>query len=162
MSGRAHHRTEPTAHAPQRAAHCTVLALGFKHKNARLTRLNRGKTVDHQAVAVPSACSEPQDAATSTASLTQSTGDAMKGQQERVLDACRRVQSFMDANATLLDGINKSATRKELDGVITDRVAGAGAQATAQVAAKGESANQRILRLALRDHMRRIAAVAFL
>ena len=86
----------------------------------------------------------------------------MKGQQERVLDACRRVQSFMDANATLLDGINKSATRKELDGVITDLVAGAGAQATAQVAAKGESANQRILRLALRDHMRRIAAVAFL
>lgn len=86
----------------------------------------------------------------------------MTGQQERVLEACRRVQSFMDTNATLLDSINKSATRKELDGIITELSDNAGVQATGHVAAKGESANQRVLRLALRDHMHRIAAVAAL
>ena len=86
----------------------------------------------------------------------------MKNQQERVLEACRRVQSFMDANATLLDNINKSATRKELDGVTTELSDAAGAQATGRIAATGESSNQRILRLALRDHMHRIAAVAAL
>jgi hypothetical protein len=64
-------------------------------------------------------------------------GDFMTGQQERVLEACRRVQSFMDANATLLDSINKSATRKELDTVTTELSDSAGVQATGQVAATG-------------------------
>ena len=86
----------------------------------------------------------------------------MTGQQERVLEACRRVQSFMDANATLVDSINKSATRKELDTVTAELSDSAGVQATGQITATGESANQRILRLALRDHMQRIAAVAAL
>lgn len=86
----------------------------------------------------------------------------MTGEQERVLDACRRAQSFMDANSTLLDVINKSATRKELDGVIAALGDSAGEQATGHVAAQGESANQRVLRLELRGHMRRISAIAAL
>jgi hypothetical protein len=68
----------------------------------------------------------------------------------------------MDANVALLDNVNKSATRKELDGVITELTDCAGTQATGQIAATGESSNQRILRLALRDHMHRIAVVAAL
>lgn len=86
----------------------------------------------------------------------------MTNQQERVLEACRRVQAFMDANATLLDTINKSATRSELDGVVANLGNNAGAQATAHVTVKGETANKTALRQALLDHMRRIAAVAAL
>jgi hypothetical protein len=85
----------------------------------------------------------------------------MKHSQGQTYQAGRRIQAFLDANDSLLGSINKSATRTELDTVVDTLGWDAGMQATGRATARGESANQRTLRLALRlNHMRPIAAIA--
>jgi len=85
----------------------------------------------------------------------------MRHSQGQVFNTGRRIQTFLDANDSLFSSINKSATRAELDMVVTALGNDAGLQATGRTAARGESANQRTLRLALRlNHMRPIASIA--
>ena len=85
----------------------------------------------------------------------------MRHSQGQVFNTGRRIQTFLDANDSLFSGINKSATRAELDTVVTALGNDVGLQATGRTTARGESANQRTLRLALRlNHMRPIASMA--
>ena len=85
----------------------------------------------------------------------------MKNTQEQVYNTGRRVQAFLDANDSLFGSINKSSIRSELDTVVTELGAAAGDQAGGLVNARGETAKQRTLRLALRlNHMQPIASVA--
>ena len=85
----------------------------------------------------------------------------MRHSQGQVFNTGRRIQTFLDANDSLFSGINKSATRAELDTVVTALGNDVGLQATGRTTARGESANQRTLRLALRlNHMRPIASIA--
>jgi hypothetical protein len=85
----------------------------------------------------------------------------MKHSQGQVFNTGRRIQTFLDANDSLFGSINKSATRAELDTVVTALGNDSGMQATGRTTARGESANQRTLRLALRlNHMRPIASIA--
>lgn len=93
--------------------------------------------------------------------FTSFTGAYLKKPQEQVYNTGRRVQAFLDANDSFFGSINKSDTRSELDTVVTEIGAASGNQAGERVTALGETANQRTLRVALRDnHMRKIAAVA--
>lgn len=85
----------------------------------------------------------------------------MRHSQGQTYQTGRRVQNFLDANDSLFSVINKSATRLELDTVVNALGSDADSQATGRAIARGESANQRALRLALRlNHMRPIAAIA--
>ena len=85
----------------------------------------------------------------------------MRHSQGQVFHTGRRIQMFLDANDSLFGSINKSATRAELDTVVTALGTDAGAQATGRTTALGESANQRALRVALRlNNMRPIASIA--
>ncbi len=85
----------------------------------------------------------------------------MRHSQGQVFHTGRRIQTFLDANDSLFGSINKSATRAELDTVVTALGTDAGAQATGRTTAIGESANQRALREALRlNTMRPIASIA--
>ncbi len=85
----------------------------------------------------------------------------MKHSQGQVFNTGRRIQTFLDTNDSLFSSINKSATRTELDTVITALGNDVGLQATGRTTARGESANQRTLRLTLRlNHMRPIASIA--
>jgi hypothetical protein len=85
----------------------------------------------------------------------------MRHSQGQVFDTGRRIQAFLDANDSLFSSINKSATRAELDTVVAALGDDAGLQATGRTTARGESANQHALRLALRlNHMRPIASIA--
>jgi hypothetical protein len=86
----------------------------------------------------------------------------MHVQQEAVLETLRRIQRFLDDNgATLGAVIQQSSVRTRLD----ETVAQIGSHAVLQVAgrrtAEGETAKQKILRVALRtDHMRPVALIA--
>jgi hypothetical protein len=84
----------------------------------------------------------------------------MKYRQGRVLEALRSVQVFLDKNAEVLDPINKSGARKNVDEVAAELQAHAVQQDGGRRKAIGETANQRELRLALRFAMRPIAEVA--
>jgi hypothetical protein len=85
----------------------------------------------------------------------------MRFSQSNVLETVRRVQAFMDRNAGDLGDVNASGARKTLDRVEMQLSAHAADQVAGHVNAKGETANQRALRLALRlRHMRPIAAIA--
>lgn len=85
----------------------------------------------------------------------------MNSPQEQVYNTGRRIQAFLDANDSLFSTINKAGLRSELDTIVTQLGAAAGDQAGGSVNARGETAKQRTLRLALRfNHMRPIASVA--
>jgi hypothetical protein len=85
----------------------------------------------------------------------------MKHLHGQMFNTGRRIQTFLDANDSLLSSINKSATRTELDTVVGLLGKDVGVQATGRATARGETARQRTLRLALRlNHMRPVAAVA--
>jgi hypothetical protein len=85
----------------------------------------------------------------------------MRHSEGQAYQAGRRIQAFLDANDALVGNINRSATRAELDSVVDTLGVDAGVQATGRATARGESAKQGSLRLALElNHMRPIAAVA--
>jgi hypothetical protein len=81
--------------------------------------------------------------------------------QERIYNTGRRVQVFLDTNDSLLNTVNKSGMRAELDVIVSALGQSGGQQAAGRVNAIGETAKQRTLRLALRlNHMQPIASVA--
>ena len=80
--------------------------------------------------------------------------------QNMVLDTLRRVQDFLDRNDGVLGVINKSGARKSLDAIVAQLSTHAVNQDAGLVNSKGETAKQRAARLALRTHMRPVAAVA--
>ena len=84
----------------------------------------------------------------------------MNHQQSHVLETLRQVQVFLDNNAAAV-GPNVASSRKSLDDVVTQLSAHATAQESGNIASRGETARQRVLRSSLRrDHMRPIAEVA--
>ena len=85
----------------------------------------------------------------------------MKSRQTRVLEALRVTQGFLDDNTALLDGVNRSGARRTLDAVVTQLTAHAVTQDLGTRLSRGETANQRALRMILRfNHMKPIADVA--
>ena len=74
----------------------------------------------------------------------------MRSIQSRVLEAIRRARDFLDKYTTLLDVVNKSGARKTLDDVVTQLTENAVNQDNGARVSKGETANQRTLRLAIR------------
>lgn len=84
----------------------------------------------------------------------------MKYRQGRVLEALRSAQVFLDKHGEVLDTINKSGARKNLDAVAAELQGHAVQQDGGKRKAAGETANQRELRLALRFAMRPIAEAA--
>jgi len=85
----------------------------------------------------------------------------MRSRQNRVLAALHSAQGFLDKHDTLLDAVNKSGARKTLDNVAAELSGHAVIQDGGTRRAKGETANQRTLRLALRfNNMKPIAEVA--
>ena len=80
--------------------------------------------------------------------------------QNMVLDTLRRVQLFLDRNDGVLGVINKSGARKTLDAIVAQLSTHAVNQDAGRVNSKGETAKQRAVRLALRSHMRPVAAFA--
>src|ERR1041385_7684208 len=85
----------------------------------------------------------------------------MRTQQDSVLEALRGAKDFLDANAPMLEAVNKSSARRNLDDVVAQLAAHSAAQDGSSRATTGETARQRKLRVALRfSHMRPIAAVA--
>jgi hypothetical protein len=98
---------------------------------------------------------------TAVQSLISLFGGHLNSLQERIYNTGRRVQAFLDTNDSLLNSINKSGMRSELDTVVLALGQSGGQQAAGRVNAIGETAKQRTLRLALRlNHMRPIASVA--
>ena len=84
----------------------------------------------------------------------------MNFQQSHVLETLRQVQVFLDDNAAVV-GPTIASSRKSLDDVVTQLSAHATAQESGNIASRGETARQRVLRSSLRrDHMRPIAEVA--
>src|SRR6266550_1598364 len=85
----------------------------------------------------------------------------MRSKQGSVLDTLQRSQEFLDAQVPLLDDVNTSSARRNLDEVAAQLAAHAVNQDGGSRGSKGETAKQRTLRLALRfNHMRPIAVVA--
>src|SRR6266571_1122496 len=87
-------------------------------------------------------------------------GGSMQSRQGSVLEALRRVQGFLDANATVVASINQSSLRQKLDETVTQLTAHAVAQENGGRGSTGETARQRTLRLALRLEMRPFAEAA--
>ena len=84
----------------------------------------------------------------------------MRYQQNAVFVSLRRAQQFLEANSTVLSGVNPTA-RKELDGLIAELTILSIAQDSGARGSKGETSRQHALRLALRgNHMAPIAEVA--
>jgi hypothetical protein len=85
----------------------------------------------------------------------------MKQRQGSILETLRRVQEFLDANNIILGNINQGDARTRIDEAVTQLTSAVVDQEAGKVNARGETAKQRTLRLALRlNHMRPIAAVA--
>jgi hypothetical protein len=73
----------------------------------------------------------------------------------------RRVQQFLDDSAVKLPGVNATAARKELDGIVQAMTGNELAQATSTLNAKRHTATLAELRRALyRYHMRPVATIA--
>ena len=84
----------------------------------------------------------------------------MNHQQSHVLETLRQVQVFLDDNAAVV-GPTIASSRKSLDDVVTQLSAHATAQESGNIASRGETARQHMLRSSLRqNHMRPIAEVA--
>src|SRR5215471_5669668 len=84
----------------------------------------------------------------------------MNHQQGHVLETLRQVQVFLDNNAAVV-GPTIASSRKSLDDVVAQLSAHATVQESGNIASRGETARQRVLRSSLRrDHMRPIAEVA--
>jgi len=95
------------------------------------------------------------------ASKTRYKEKHMRDRSTRVLEALRSAQGFLDAHDTLFPDVNKSGARKTLDDVVAQLTAHAVNQDGSTRVSKGETANQRTLRLALRfNHMKPLAAAA--
>jgi hypothetical protein len=85
----------------------------------------------------------------------------LNSSQKRIYDTGRRIQAFLDTNNSLLNGINKSGMRSELDSVLAALGEISGKQAAGRVKAIEQTAVQRGLLSALRrNHMQPIASVA--
>ena len=85
----------------------------------------------------------------------------MKAREGSVLETLRRVRNFMDANGALLEEVNASGARKELDQSVAQLTAHAIDQDAGRLGSKGETAKKQVLVDLLREtHMRAIAAVA--
>src|SRR6266566_9611967 len=85
----------------------------------------------------------------------------MRSTTGSVLETLRRTQGFLEAHASLLDEVNRSSSRRNLDDVAAKLATHAVTQDGSTRGSKGETAKQRTLRLALRfNHMRPIALVA--
>jgi hypothetical protein len=85
----------------------------------------------------------------------------MRIRQGAVLETLRRVQRFLDDNAAILDSVNKSGARKNLNAVAAQIGAHAVDQDGGVRGSKGETARKKRLSMQLRfDHMRPIAEVA--
>jgi hypothetical protein len=81
--------------------------------------------------------------------------------QIAVFETLLRIQRFIDEDTATLEAVNQSAARKRLDETVARISAYVVAQADARRAAEAETANLRILRVALRfEHMLPVAVVA--
>src|SRR5207253_956642 len=74
----------------------------------------------------------------------------MRTRQGSVLEALRRSKDFLDANAQLLEAVNKSSARRNLDDIVAQLTAHSAIQDGSGRASTGETARQRSLRVALR------------
>jgi hypothetical protein len=84
----------------------------------------------------------------------------MRNEQNAVLASLRRAQQFLGTHGDVLDAVNKS-TRKPLDNIVTQLTELSVAQESGMRGAKGETARQQALRLALRrNYMAPIAELA--
>jgi hypothetical protein len=82
-------------------------------------------------------------------------------QEGAVFETLLRMQRFLDDNTATFDAVNQSEARKRLDDIVTQIGSHAVAQVAGHRTSQGETARQRLLRLALRnDHMRPIAVIA--
>jgi hypothetical protein len=85
----------------------------------------------------------------------------MRFRQTRVLITCRGTQGFLDDNSDLLAAVNRSGARRTLDNVVAQLSEHAVTQEVGTRMSKGETANQKALRVVLRfHHMKPIAEVA--
>src|SRR5689334_4926382 len=85
----------------------------------------------------------------------------MRSRQGFVLETLRRIQCFLDDNASMFFALNQSGARRRLDEVVALIMEHAVAQVGGRRASVGETARQGQLRLELRsDHMRPVALIA--
>jgi hypothetical protein len=85
----------------------------------------------------------------------------MRAEQIRKFDMLRRVQQFLGTWAARLGGVAATAAKKELDAVTREMGGNESLQATATIAARGETAKLRVLRRDLvNHHMRPVATIA--
>jgi hypothetical protein len=85
----------------------------------------------------------------------------METKQVRKFDMLRRVQQFLDDSSAKLAGVNATAARKELDGIVQEMALSETAQATGKLNARGETATQTQLRIDLwKHHIRPVATIA--
>lgn len=85
----------------------------------------------------------------------------MLDRQGAVLETLLRIRRFLEDFTAMLGAVNQSDARKRLDDTVTQIGSHAVAQVGGHRVSQGETARQRLLRLALRnDHMRPIAVIA--
>jgi hypothetical protein len=85
----------------------------------------------------------------------------MQTTQYEVEDAAVRVRRLLDANDAALGTVNQSGARQALDRAMAEVAAHGVVQGTRKIGARGETANQRVIRIELRRvHMRPIATIA--
>jgi hypothetical protein len=85
----------------------------------------------------------------------------MHVRQNNTLITLRRLQGFIDANASALGTVNTSGARADLDASVTQLTGFALGQKTSAVQAQSETSNQTTLRTALlQTFMAPIAAIA--
>ena len=85
----------------------------------------------------------------------------MIAQQIRKFDMLRRVQQFLDTHAALLDAVNATLARKELDQLVAEIGANESTQAISTLSARSQTAIQAVLRRNLViHHMRPVARIA--
>lgn len=85
----------------------------------------------------------------------------MKQTHSSTLDAALRAQRFLDANAAALGTVNQSTSRADLDNGILGLQGHATAQGTGIIGSRGETRNQKALRLLIRKkYMQPISEIA--
>jgi hypothetical protein len=85
----------------------------------------------------------------------------VKTQLSRKFDMLRRVQQYLDDAGAKLAGVNATAARKELDGIVTAMAVNEAEEGNSALNAKGQVAKLRVLRADLwNHHMRPVATIA--
>ena len=85
----------------------------------------------------------------------------MKTQLSRKFDMLRRVQRYLDDAGAKLDGVNATAARKELDGIVNAMAVNEAEEGNSALNAKGQVAKVNALRADLwNHHMRPVATIA--